>query len=365
MNIASLALLALASCAPIALAAQPAPPVPPSPTVAAPPASLPQAPVHNPPYGTFKMELPMIQRNVLAGVRGRLGGMAIDARNNILYVAATAAGSIEVHQVAGSKQVQSVGDLPGPQGLVFIPELRLLVASCATDGSCRVFKAGDDGRLTFERSVPFGGEAGPLAYDTATGHCWVGHGVFVSCFDPRDGSKKSEVALQGIGRPIAIVAESLGPRLFALTASANEVVVIDRSTSTVTARWPLSEGGPSAIALDEVTKRVFIACRTSAKLLVLDAADGREVARLDGPAEPGSLWFDARLRKVYIAGNQGHIGVIAQTSADEYRPVATEASAPGSRMSLLVPEHRRLIVSCPQIDADDDQARLFVYQIGP
>jgi len=328
-----------------------------------PPPALPPG-VNNVPYAQFKVELPMIQRNVIRDITGRMGGMAMDVEKNILYVAASAANVIEVHNVANSKSIQTLKDQESPNELVFIPESRTLVASCGADSSCRVFKADETGALTPGHRLSFAGETGPLIYDAAAKLCWVGHGVFISSFDPADGSKKSEISLDGIGRPVAIVAENSGPRLYVITTPANEVVVIDRDKKEVTARWPLTDRAPAALALDELNGNLFIATRSPARLLMLDTADGSVLANVDGPTEPGSIWHDPWLRKVYIAGNQSDLWVYQQTARNGVARLAKERTAPGARTSLHIPAHRRLIVAAPNL-GDDETARLFIYQIGP
>jgi DNA-binding beta-propeller fold protein YncE len=324
---------------------------------------LPPATVRNVPPGTFKMELPMIQRNVIRDITGRMGGMAMDIEKNILYVAAAAANNIEVHNVANSKAIQTLSEQPAPTNLVFMQTERLLVASCASDSTCRVFKADDSGQLSFQRALSFSGETNPLVLDPDGKRCWVGHGVFISSFDPADGTRKSEISLDGIGRPVAMVIPATGPRLYAITSPANDVVVIDREQGAVEARWPLSERAPSAIALDDGNKRLFVATRTPAKLLVLDLETGREVAKVDAPDEPGSMWYDLYIRKLYIAGNRGKVQVFAQVTPDVYQSLAIEDTAAGARTSLLIPEHRRLIIAAPNLGGEE-AARLFIYQIG-
>lgn len=370
---AAAALLALAVTAaaqpPATNPASPAPspqPAAAQPRPLLPPPVLPPLPatVRNVPYAQFKVELPMIQRNVIRDVTGRMGGMAMDVEKNILYVAASASNVIEVHNVANSKSIQSLKDQDSPNELAFIPDSRRLVATCGADSSCRVFKADDAGVLSPEHRLGFAGETGPLIYDAAAKLCWVGHGVFLSSFDPVTGQKKSELSLEGIGRPVAMVAETGGPRLYVVTTPANEVIVVNRAENKIETRWPLSDRAPAALALDEQNKRLFVAMRTPARLAMLDTESGTTLAAIEAPTEPGSIWHDPWLRKVYIAGNHGAVWVYQQTTRDTLAPRARETTSPGSRTSLHIPAHRRLIVAAPNLGGDE-AARLFIYQIGP
>ncbi|MBX3403967.1 MAG: hypothetical protein KF699_11210 [Phycisphaeraceae bacterium] len=352
--------------------AEPPAPVQTAPPVVSAPALAPAAPrpplpasVRNVPYAQFRMELPMIQRNTLEACSGRLAGMAMHVEKNILYVAAPGKNSVEVHDVANSKALQSVGDFSQPSGLLHVPSQSRLIVSNAADGRVDVFNVNEHGLLSRERSIMLVGEAGPMVFDGASQRVWVGHGVFVSCLNPATGEREAEVQLGPSGRVVGLV-QSRGRLLAALMGAKGEVAVVDPTSRTVSARWEIEgAGGLGAIAADEANDRVFAVSRVPARLFVLDGATGATIAALDAPADPGGAWYDPTLRKVYISGGGlgGAVGVYAQEGVNRYRALEPTKTDSGSRHSLLVPEHRRLIVSCPGFDSD--LGRLFIYQIGP
>jgi hypothetical protein len=69
------------------------------------------------------------------------------------------------------------------------------------------------------------------------------------------------------------------------------------------------------------------------------------------------------MRRVFAVGNRSQVSVFQQVTPDLYQPVVTEATSAGARNSLLIPEHRRLIIAGPML-AGDQAARLYIYQIG-
>lgn len=346
--------------------AQPAPALQQEPALAPAPApATPPPSVRNVPYAQFGVEMPMVQRNVLQACVGRLGHMAMNVEKNILYVAAADKGAVEVHEVGTSKVLQSIGGLPQPSGALYIAQQNRLVISNARDGSCAVYGVNEHGLLAPERTLSFAGEAGPMVYDADTGRVWIGHGVFVSSFDPATGQKHAELQLGSSGRAAGLVWHR-GKLLAGMFSGKGEVAVVDPAAEKLVEKWAIEgAGGLGAIAADGANDRIFAVSRAPARMFVLDGTTGATVATHDTPPDPGGAWYDAASRKVYVScgGMGGAVAVYEQTGTNSYRMRHVEKTDAGSRLSLLIPEHRRLIVSCPGFDSDP--GRLFIYQIGP
>ncbi len=120
------------------------------------------------------------------------------------------------------------------------------------------------------------------------------------------------------------------------------------------------------MALDEANHRLFVATRAPARLIVIDTANGKEVARLaDICKDADDCWYDPTTRRVLVTGGggPGAVSVFQQDSPDEYKLEFTTTTASGARTSLLVPAQRKLYVAAPRVT--DDQAYIFVYLIGP
>jgi len=100
------------------------------------------------------------------------------------------------------------------------------------------------------------------------------------------------------------------------------------------------------MALDEANRRLMIACRVPARLIVFDTESGKEVAKLDLHGDCDDLFFDPARRQIYASCGEGFIDVFAQTDADHYalkEAVKTEGKArtcffDGERIYLAVPK---------------------------
>src|SRR4029453_6820066 len=88
-----------------------------------------QAPAPAPP-------LRQTQTIALPDVRGRIDHMAIDRESQRLFIAALGNGSVDVVDLATGKAIARIGDLPEPQGIAYLPDMKMVIVSCGADGTC-------------------------------------------------------------------------------------------------------------------------------------------------------------------------------------------------------------------------------------
>jgi hypothetical protein len=94
-------------------------------------------------------------------------------------------------------------------------------------------------------------------------------------------------------------------RIFVNIADSAEVAVIDGTTHAVTATWKLTRAKDNVpLAYDPDHDVLFVACLTPGRLLVIDAASGKEIADLTASGGVDDLFYDSGLRRIYlIAGS--------------------------------------------------------------
>lgn len=280
----------------------------------------------------------------LAGVAGRIDHLAVDARGQRLFVAALENHSVEIVDLASGRRSGTLPGLPEPQGVLYLPEFNHIVVACAGDGSVRFY---DGNSLQGVRTVDLETDADNLRYDPDAKCIYVGYGNgALGAIDAVTGKRVGDVDLQG--HPESFQLETHGSKIFVNIPSVRQVAVIDRRKQAVIATWPLVKLRDNfAMALDEVHGRLFVACRTPAKLVVLDTETGDVVASADCAADADDLFYDAAAQRVYLSGGQGRIDVFEQTDADHYKLVSSTTTAAGARTSLLLGQLKSLYVACP------------------
>src|SRR5205807_7571226 len=101
--------------------------------------------------------------------------------------------------------------------------------------------------------------------------------------------------------------ERHGNRVFVNVPSAHQVAVADRESGKVIARWEIAHRGNFAMALDDERRRLLIACREPARLLMLDTQTGKQVADVECVGDCDDIWLDRDTRRVYLTGGEGFV----------------------------------------------------------
>jgi hypothetical protein len=117
--------------------------------------------------------------------------------------------------------------------------------------------------------------------------------------------------------------------------------------------------GGSAVALDPVTHRLFVGCR-SGVIVVLDARTGKELRALPIAAGIDDLIFNPQTKKLYAPCGSGWLIEYQEVNANQDRKVATVASAPGAKNLAFDAASGRLYTVAPP--AKGRAGRVLVYQ---
>jgi hypothetical protein len=284
----------------------------------------------------------------LPGAEGRFDHMAVDVKRGRIFAAVFGNDTVEVMDVRRARRIHTIsGGLNEPQGVAYIPESNHIAVSNSGSGACQIF----DGE-TYRPigTVKFADDADQLRYDPSSKRVYVGYGDgAVGAFDA--------VTNQRIGQDFELPAhpesfqlEQEGPLIFANLASISQVAVINRASGKIT-KWQLTQAGTNfPMALDEQHRRVFIAARRPARLLVLDMDSGKLIASLPGAADTDDMWYDVTRKRIYVPSGEGFIFVFQQIDADHYARIAKIPSAIGARTSAYfgqVGKHNSLYVAVP------------------
>jgi DNA-binding beta-propeller fold protein YncE len=137
-------------------------------------------------------------------------------------------------------------------------------------------------------------------------------------------------------------------RLFVNNERKNTVQVIDENTMKAVASWPLAPcRGPTGIALDRKTERLFSGC--SGTSVVTDVKSGKVVASLTNGEGVDALGWDPTEKLIYVPnGRDGTVSVFHQDSADHYSQVATVPTMQGMKTLTVDPITHRVYGFAPE-----------------
>jgi DNA-binding beta-propeller fold protein YncE len=134
------------------------------------------------------------------------------------------------------------------------------------------------------------------------------------------------------GKPEEGASDGKG-KLFVNIEDKSEIAVVDLNTFKVIDTWPLAPGeGPSGLAIDTKTNRLFSGCSDSKLLIVMDASNGKIIAKLQiGEGSDGTT-FDANKDIIFVPnGRDGTISVFKEKSANDYESLGTITTKAGAR----------------------------------
>ena len=135
------------------------------------------------------------------------------------------------------------------------------------------------------------------------------------------------------GKPEMAVSDGKG-RLFVNLEDKNEIVQIDMKTFKVLNHWSIAPAeGPTGLAYDDVNKRLFAGCEK--ELVVVNADNGKVVARLPIGEGCDGVAFDKKNKNIYTANGEGTLTVIHQQSPDKYKVLANVTTKKGARTIAL------------------------------
>jgi YVTN family beta-propeller protein len=285
--------------------------------------------------------------------------MAFDPATARLFVAALGNNTVEVIDTKAAKPTTRITGPKEPQGLAFLPDSGHLVVASGQDGKVRFYGPDPKPLATLDGLD----DADNVRYDADAKLVYVGYGEgALAVIDPAKPAKVADIKLPG--HPESFQLERTGRRLFVNVPSAHHVAVVDRDKRSVIATWPIRDASSNfPMALDEHHHRLFIACRQPAKLLVLDTETGKVVASTDCPGDADDLFYDRDRSRLYVTGGEGAVGVIEQSDADHYRPLARIPTAPGARTSFFAAATHTLFVAVPH--RGKQQAELLTFQAAP
>lgn len=307
------------------------------------------SPKEAPPVLTLERTIP------LTGVEGRIDHMVLDATGERLVVAALENGSVEVVELKGGAIVHRFVKLAEPQGVGILPKTGRFAVACGGDGTLRLF----DG-TTYEAAekLDLGADADNVRVEAGTGRLLVGYGGGGLAI-VEQGRVVAKIPLAG--HPEAFQLETAGTRVFVNVPPAGHVAVIDRATNQVAATWDVTRAKSNyPMALDETHRRLFLGCRSPARLLVLDTDTGKTVTEVEIVGDVDDVFYDAPGKRLFVSGGGGRIDVIEQTDADHYRVASRVETAAGARTSLFDPGTKRLYLAVPHRGKQPAELRVYL-----
>jgi DNA-binding beta-propeller fold protein YncE len=303
-----------------------------------------------------------LQRTIaLPGIAGKFDHFAMDLAGHRLFVAATGNHSVEVIDLKTGMVDQSITGLGKPHGLVWAESTSSLYVADGSLAELRVYKGSP---LKLAGAIKLSDDADDMVHDDAHHRLYVGHGGSSAAVPGRVAVVDTTTFTLIDNLPVATHPEALdidapGRRIFANIADSSEVAVIDGAINTVAAHWKLNNVSDNVpMAYDARHQRLYVACRTPATLLALDATSGVELSRAATGDGADDLFYDASLGRVYVISGAGEVDAF-DVSGTALKPFGVTPTAPGAKTALFVPAESALYVGVPSTGGKPAEIRVY------
>ena len=308
-----------------------------------------------PALATAQETLPQLTADiVMPGVKGRIDHFGVDAKRHRLFVAALGNDTVEVLDLKARKRERSLDGFGEPQGILHVPDTNRVFVANSTANRLDILDAES---LVLVGHVTGLEDADNVRYDAQARKVYVGYGRgALRVLDATTGVSAGDIALPG--HPESFQLEGNGTRIFVNVPTAGRISIVDRSKLAVVGSWSVPAVANFPMALDEAGRRLFVAARAPAVLLVYDIDSGRVVARLPIGGDSDDLFYDGTRKRVYVICGEGRIDVLRQDDPDHYAREGTVDTAPRARTGLLVPEDDSLYVAAPAEGPPHARARV-------
>lgn len=151
------------------------------------------------------------------------------------------------------------------------------------------------------------------------------------------------------------------PEYGGVTQSAENVLLLTFGQEyEVMATWPMREFQANfPMALDEANQRLFVGCRSPARLVVLDTTNGKPVANLPISEDTDDLFYHAAAKRIYLSCGEGYVDVIDQRDADHYQFREKIPTRSGARTSFFATGLDKFFLAVPQRANKEAEINLF------
>jgi len=179
--------------------------------------------------------------------------------------------------------------------------------------------------------IPAADDADCILYDPASRHVFTFNGDSQNSTVIDPATKKVVATVKLGGKPEFAVADGKGI-IFNNLEDKSEVVVLDSQALKIKSRWPIAPAGePAPIAIDAAHHRLFVSGRKPAKMVVMNADDGKVIQSFDISEGADANVFQPETGLLFVSTRAGKIHIFHEDTPDQLREVGTADTEVGAK----------------------------------
>jgi len=210
---------------------------------------------------------------------------------------------------------------PAAHGVVIEPSSHLAFVTHSDANFVDIF---NPATMDAIKRIPVADDPDAIFYDDSNKLVYVASGDshLATLIDPL--TRSTVVTIPLGGKPEFAALDASTRLLYQNLHDTDSFLAIDIANRAVVQRWPLPGcKGPTGMAIDDIHRRLFIACGANSVLVVFDLTEHLIVATIPIGKGPDSVAFDSELHRIYTTGKSGTLVVIRQDEPNKYRILDT------------------------------------------
>jgi DNA-binding beta-propeller fold protein YncE len=273
---------------------------------------------------THTTGIELLKKTVIGG-EGSWDYVSVSAEDRRLYVSHN-----NQVEVLNADTHEKIGVIP-TKGVHGICAIQSLGKGFITNGKANNVTVFDIKTLQPLAQIATDEDPDALLYDPYSNRVFIfnNDGMSITVIDAL--SNKVIKMFKVAGKPETGVTDEAGT-IYVNLEDANEIVVFDSKTLIVKKRFKLSPGEePTGLAFDKETHRLFSTCRKNQLMMVMDAGNGKVIARLPiGKMTDGAI-FNGQSKLVACSNGEGTITIVKEWAPDKFEVVDTIVTARGAK----------------------------------
>ncbi len=247
----------------------------------------------------------------------RFDYLTIDYQDHYLLSAHLGAGILYVIDLKNNRLIKAIPDVPGVEGVEYVPELHKLYTSDWLEDKIGVI---DLRQFKIIKKIPTRSKPDGSAYAAPFHKLYVSdeRGKTEAVIDVRSDAVIKNLSFDSeTGMPQY---DPVARKVYVNLQDQNIFAVIDPRTDEVVARYGVGRcRGNHGMALDVEHRRAFLSCEDNNLMTVFDLEKNQPIAYLPLAEGGDVIKYDPGLRRIYEACYSGFISVFQEEDASHFR----------------------------------------------
>lgn len=271
--------------------------------------------------------------------------VTLDAAARRIYL--SHATQVDVIDADSGKAIGIIADTPGVHGIALAPKSKHGFTSNGRENKVSVF---NPSTLALIKKIDVGKGPDGIYFDAASNRVFTcNHGSDdITAIDATKAEVVGTVKVEGAGEAMITGKDGL---IYVNLEDKAEVAVFDPKTLEIKHRYPIGIAKtPTGLAYDPKTNHLFIGCRETPTMVVMDAATGKVIANF--PIGAGVDWasWDSDAKNAFTSNGDGTLNVFHQKSATEYEDLGAVKTQQSAKTMAFDPKTKQIFLPAAEFD---------------